>query len=384
MKTEELENIIIKALSNNVTELELSALKEAIKIPENRDLFESYIQTDHLIDSEFINFESKKSKFLKEISTNNSSNLKVKWRKKSLKVLRYAALIVFIFLIKDTITTNDTIEVINENAITLELNDGTIKVINPDRKEDITNSNGFVLLKQDNDKLVYDKPSASNKETTLSYNKLYVPLAKKFQIELSDGTLVYLNSGSTLKYPVKFLKGQSREVFLDGEAYFVVSKDKAHPFIVNANEVRTQVYGTEFNISSYKNDPNLDIVLVEGSIGVYNNKLNTSKDQLILVPNEKASFNKKNLNFTKKTVNVRNFIAWKDGVLWFENAPFENIVKKLERNYNVSIENNYTGLNKIAFTGTFDIETIDQILEAFQSYKQFKYTITDNQITINK
>ena len=116
---------------------------------------------------------------------------------------------------------------------------------------------------------------------------------------MSDGTLVYLNAGSTLRYPVTFLNGKSREVSLDGEAYFVVSKDKDHPFIVNANEVSTQVYGTEFNISSYKNDPKVDIVLVEGSIGVYNNSL-TAKNNCYWCQMKKRHSTKKTLHSTKK------------------------------------------------------------------------------------
>lgn len=277
----------------------------------------------------------------------------------------------------------NTVKVISEDATTLELNDGTIKTINPDSNQEVVNSNGFVLLQQNSDKLVYDNSPATNKEAKLSYNKLHVPFAKKFQVELSDGTLVCLNSGSTLKYPVKFLNGKSREVFLDGEAYFVVSKDKNHPFTVNANEISTQVYDTEFNISSYKNDPNLHNVLVEGSIGVYNNNLNSEK-QVLLMPNEKASFDKKDLKFTKENITVKNFISWKDGILLFEDETFESIVKKLERSYNVSIQNNYTSLKTIKLSGTFDSETIDQFLKTFQAYKSFNYTITDNQIIINQ
>lgn len=383
MKKQELENIIIKAANNKATTLELAVLEEAIKVPENKALFESYIQSSYILDSQFKTFDSNaaKAKFLERIET-SEVKLKISSRKRSLTILKYAAVIALIFLVKNTLMPGNTVEVISQDAITLELNDGTIKIINLGSNQEVVNSNGFVLLQKNSDKLVYDNSSAANKETKLSYNELHVPFAKKFQVELSDGTLVYLNSGSTLKYPVKFLNGKSREVFLDGEAYFVVSKDKNHPFIVNANEISTQVYGTEFNISSYKNDTNLDIVLVEGSIGVYNNLKN--EKQLLLVPNEKASFNKKDLKFAKETVDAKNFIAWKDGVLLFENATFESIVKKLERNYNVSIQNNFTSLNTVKFSGTFDTETIDEIVKAFQAYKSFNYTITDNQIIINQ
>ena len=308
MKKQELENIIIKAANNKATTLELAVLEEAIKVPENKALFESYIQSSYILDSQFKTFDSNaaKAKFLERIET-SEVKLKISSRKRSLTILKYAAVIALIFLVKNTLMPGNTVEVISQDAITLELNDGTIKIINLGSNQEVVNSNGFVLLQKNSDKLVYDNSSAANKETKLSYNELHVPFAKKFQVELSDGTLVYLNSGSTLKYPVKFLNGKSREVFLDGEAYFVVSKDKNHPFIVNANEISTQVYGTEFNISSYKNDTNLDIVLVEGSIGVYNNLKN--EKQLLLVPNEKASFIKKDLKFAKETVDAKKLYS---------------------------------------------------------------------------
>jgi len=381
MKKVQLEDIMVKAANNKATPQELAILEEAIKLPENRALFESYIQTNHVADAQFNAFDTNaaKAKLLERIEVTDVK-LKISWQKKAVTILKYAAVIALVFIVKNTFMPGTTLEVINQDTVTLELNDGTLKTIHPG--DEIINANGSVLLAENSDQLEYDTSTEAHKNTELFYNKLHVPFGKQFKVKLSDGTLVYLNSGSTLKYPVKFLNGKSREVFLDGEAYFVVSKDKNHPFIVNANEISTQVYGTEFNISSYKNDTNLDIVLVEGSIGVYNNLKN--EKQLLLVPNEKASFNKKDLKFAKETVDAKNFIAWKDGVLLFENATFESIVKKLERNYNVSIQNNFTSLNTVKFSGTFDTETIDEIVKAFQAYKSFNYTIKNNQIIINQ
>jgi len=177
----------------------------------------------------------------------------------------------------------------------------------------------------------------------------------------------------------------SREVFLDGEAYFDVSKNKNDSFIVNTNDICTEVYGTEFNVSSYSNDDKKYVVLVEGSVGVFSSELNIAKQDLImLTPNKKASYSNQNKKITTKDVVVDNYIAWKDGVLMFENERFENIVRKLERHYNVTIQNNYTALNEIKFTGTFDIESIDQVLHAFQGYRSFKYELTNKKIIINQ
>ena len=382
MEKVQLENIIIKAANNKATPQELAILEEAIKLPENKALFESYIQTNHVADAQFNTFDvnAAKAKFLERIEETDVK-LKISWQKRTVTVLKYAAVIALVFLVKNTLIPGPTEQIIPQDEITLELNDGSLKTINSG--DQIMNANGSVLLAENSDQLEYDNSPAAHNTTKLSYNKLHVPFGKQFKVQLSDGTLVYLNAGSTLRYPVTFLNGKSREVSLDGEAYFVVSKDKDHPFIVNANEVSTQVYGTEFNISSYKNDPKVDIVLVEGSIGVYNNQLDSEK-QLLLVPNEKASFNKKDLTLNKERVNAKNFIVWKEGVLLFENANFESITHKLERKYNVSIQNNFTSLKSIEFSGVFDSESIDQVLKSFQGYKSLHYTQTDNQIIINQ
>ncbi len=380
-----IEDVIIKYINNEATADELAILKDALKSEETKELFDSYVQDDYLLNSEFQVFNDKDAlnKFMKK--TNDSTKLKVSWRKRSLVFLKYAAMIAIVFgtAITYKYFSQKEVKPISKYEITLELSDGTTKVIDPNVNQEIVNAKGNLVGKQDHEKLIYQNSQNQNKES-LSYNKLYVPYGKTFQIELSDGTVVHLNAGSTLKFPVKFVKGMSREVFLNGEAYFIVSKDKKDSFIVSTNDISTEVYGTEFNVSCYENDNNRDVVLVEGSIGVYSTASEITKQDLVmLTPNEKASFDKQSKNITTKNVKVYNYIAWKDGVLMFENEKFENILKRLERHYNVSIQNNYTALNNIKFTGTFDIESIEQIMHAFQSYREFNFTLTNQKIIIN-
>src|SRR5690606_36367432 len=114
----------------------------------------------------------------------------------------------------------------------------------------------------------------------LAYNTLKIPFGKKFRLQLSDGTMVHINSGSTLKYPIKFIAGENRQVYLDGEAFFDVAKDKKHPFIVNADNLNVRVLGTHFNVSNYPEDAVTDVVLVEGSVGMYrsNEEFDASKN----------------------------------------------------------------------------------------------------------
>lgn len=143
------------------------------------------------------------------------------------------------------------------------MDDGSVKIINDANEAQIVNSNGSVIGIQKGNKMVYDGISASNE---LVYNELKVPYGKRFDIVLSDGTNVSLNAGTTIKYPVKFLPGKEREVYLmGGEAFFNVVKDTKHPFRVNAQELNVEVLGTKFNMAVYSEDESSDIVLVEGS-----------------------------------------------------------------------------------------------------------------------
>jgi len=380
-----IEDIIIKYINNEATDDELTILNDALKSEETKKLLDSYFHVDYMLNDEFQEFNSKKALYKFDKQT-ESISLKVSWRKKSISFLKYAAMIAIVISTAMTIKyfSQKDIKSLDKNVITLELNDGSTIIIDPNANQEIVNSQGSLVGKHNHEKLIYHDNLVQNTES-LTFNKLYVPYGKKFQIELSDGTLVYLNSGSTLKYPVKFIKGMSREVFLDGEAYFDVSKNKNDSFIVNTNDICTEVYGTEFNVSSYSNDDKKYVVLVEGSVGVFSSELNIAKQDLImLTPNKKASYSNQNKKITTKDVVVDNYIAWKDGVLMFENERFENIVRKLERHYNVTIQNNYTALNEIKFTGTFDIESIDQVLHAFQGYRSFKYELTNKKIIINQ
>ncbi len=195
---------------------------------------------------------------------------------------------------------------------------------------------------------------------------------------------MYLNAGSRLRYPVKFLKGERRVVELEGEAYFKVTKDKHDSFIVSSNAVNTEVYGTEFNISSYENEERVAVVLVEGKVAVSRNDINRdSIRQKFLRPNEMASYTKDGGAILITEENVAKHIAWIDGVLFFKNSSFQNILRKLERHFNLTIQNNYKEINGERFTGVFDVEGIEKVLKTMQNHTFFNYTLTKNQLIIN-
>lgn len=264
--------------------------------------------------------------------------------------------------------------------IVLQLEDGKVQIIHEDNTVQVLDSKGNVVGNQAGNKLVYENDSNLEK---LSYNTIKIPYGKKFQLQLSDGTLVHLNSGTTLKYPVKFIAGENRQVFLDGEAFFDVAKDKKHPFIVNADNLNVRVLGTHFNVSNYPEDAATDVVLVEGSVGMYNTNQEFNADKnTILKPGYKGSFNKGNATILTKPVITDIYTSWINGGLTFRNMTFKNIITKLERRYNVTIINKNEKLANEKFNASFKEESIENVMSYFNDIHGINYTIKNNQILI--
>ncbi|KUJ63099.1 iron dicitrate transport regulator FecR [Flavobacteriaceae bacterium CRH] len=264
--------------------------------------------------------------------------------------------------------------------IVLQLEDGKVQVIHEDNTVQVVDSKGNVVGNQNGNKLVYENNSDVEK---VAYNTIKIPYGKKFQLQLSDGTLVHLNAGTTLKYPVKFIAGENRRVYLDGEAFFDVAKDKKHPFIVNADNLNVRVLGTHFNVSNYPEDDVTDVVLVEGSVGMYNTSEAFNADKnTILKPGYKGSFNRQNAAISTKAVITDIYTSWINGGLTFRNMTFKNIITKLERRYNVTIVNKNEKLANEKFNASFGDESIEKVMSYFNDIHGINYTIKNNQILI--
>ena len=255
-----------------------------------------------------------------------------------------------------------------------------IETISTDGERKITSPNGNLVASQQGNSLQYNGTEAQDK---LVYNTLNIPYGREFDLVLSDGTKVKLNSGSSIKYPVRFLKGQDRKVFLKGEAYFDVSSDKAHPFIVNVDEMNIRVLGTQFNLSYYPEDEDISTVLVEGAVVLYKEGANMDSNTTAqLVPGQRAAWNKTNNTMTVKEVDTNIYTAWKDGYLLFKASPFYSIRAKLERHFNISIEDRNGRLENQIYTATFRNETIDEIMDAFKEDTPFEYVHEGSKIII--
>ncbi|MDO5968237.1 FecR domain-containing protein [Flavivirga aquimarina] len=187
-------------------------------------------------------------------------------------------------------------------------------------------------------------------------------------IVLDDGTRVYLNSVSELKVPKEFTTS-SREISLNGEAFFEVSKDSLRPFIINTRSSLTKVLGTEFNLSAYANE-NVALTLHGGRV-LFAAKDGNLDDGIILRPGEQAIL--KDSTITKKSVIPQNYIGWISEKLIFNNEPFELITQKLERRYGVTIRIEKESLKKDFFKGRYDKPKLDTLLEDLSFVLKFNY-----------
>ncbi|MCK0191790.1 FecR domain-containing protein [Arenibacter sp. F20364] len=298
-------------------------------------------------------------------------------------VLKYAAIFVGVIMLGYMMLRQNTSVdelPITESTIKLKMGEDNVKLIQEGDSQQIVSSSGKVLGVQTGNRISYNTDSEIK---DLVYNELEIPYGKIFQVELSDGTLVYLNSGTKIKYPVKFLNIGKREVFIEGEAYFKVAKDKNHPFVVHSDQVVVEVLGTEFNFSSYKEEAEIKTVLVEGSVSM--SSLLRPQDQLVLVPGSKGAWNKSSNKINKENVDVDLYTGWLKGELVFRNMSFSDMTKKLERSYNVVIENNNELLNGKILNARFhvDIESIEDVMKSIGELHSFRYTIKDRKITID-
>ncbi|MGY6649428.1 FecR family protein [Wenyingzhuangia sp. IMCC45574] len=267
--------------------------------------------------------------------------------------------------------------------IVIKLDDGKSQVIHENGSYEIIDKNGEVVSNKNGKSLDY-RTEASFDMEEISYNELFVPFGKTFKVVMSDSTVVTLNSGTKLKYPTRFSANSERKVFLEGEAYFDVYPDKERPFIVTATGVNVKVLGTEFNVSSYANDAFVKTVLVEGAVSLYDESIAySSGNEILLHPGEKGSFGKKNRQIKVKKVDTAVHTAWLDGNLIFKGLQFNQIIKILERHYNVKIKNTNPTLGKQRFTATFNIESIQDVLDSFKLNYPFTYEVKENKININ-
>ncbi|MBG7630505.1 MAG: DUF4974 domain-containing protein [Bacteroidetes bacterium] len=381
-----IENIIIKYMNKSATLSDLEILSKWIKISDNKEVFKDFVQTHYAINYSLNDTDVNSSiKQLLEYINSEKKVYKLENRQKIYKYIAAASVLLVISLTvffnknEDTqfiepIIVDRNISVGTDKAI-LTLEDGELLTLEKGTTTQTKNasSNG--------EEIIYNK--SDNKNSKIAYNYLTIPRGGQYYIKLSDGTQVWLNSESQLKYPVSFIDGVTRQVeLIYGEAYFDVSPSTEHNganFKVFNNQQEVNVYGTEFNIKAYKDEINIYTTLVEGKVAVTFG----GKEQK-LKPNEQSKFNFETQVFSVKTVDVYNEISWKEGIFSFEEKSLKEIMKIISRWYDVDVIFNNKTIENEEFIGILSKDqNIEEILTIIKNFGIIKdYQIYDKKVIL--
>lgn len=379
-----IEELIIKFLNKSINKQEWDELNLWYEKNEHNQLLNDYIKINYLFDELMKEFNTERTK--------NNLLLKIKKDKRlsfKFNLIKYAAAVVlfistaYFFIGK---YTKDSPQEVTPIIVDTKINHGTDKAIltledgskvklakGEEFKTKDVNSNG--------EEIIYD--SLDENKTELAYNYLTIPRGGQFRVLLSDGTQVWLNSETQLKYPKGFIQGQTREVELVyGEAYFDISPSSKHNGdtfkVVNASQ-NIEVLGTEFNIKAYRDEAMIFTTLIEGKVTV-----NVEGINQILKPSEQSILDIKTSNIGVKLVDVYNEISWKEGIFTFEKMPLSDIVKVLSRWYDVDFVFESEKVKENRFNGSLKRNLkIEEILDAIKNFNKIKdYKIDDRTIII--
>ncbi|AOC93746.1 fec operon regulator FecR [Flavobacterium anhuiense] len=381
MTVKKSERLIVKFITNQASQEEIEQLTEWLKDEENQIVFKDFIKTNYAIDAALNTFDS--SEVRKQLSDRIAKENNVFYKRRFSSYYKYAAILIvalggfYFYKNVSSAPVKQNVIIPRVDEIVLQLGNESQNLKANDARN-ITDKDGNIIGRQEKDRLVYTKTYS---EGALVYNTIRIPYGKKFEVQLSDGTLVHLNAGTSLRYPVQFVKNQNRQVYLLGEAYFEVEKDKEHPFDINTQNVNIEVLGTKFNVDTYSENTSTDVVLVEGKVSMYKDQ-KTKENQVYLKPGEKGSNERGQSKITTEQVNTEYYTAWVKGSLVFKNASFDEIIKKLERRYNVTFINRNKTLGKEIFNARFDNEPIEVVLKYFSDSYKIDYDIDRDRITI--
>ena len=257
----------------------------------------------------------------------------------------------------------------------LVLADGHKVVLGTETIDSLVSEEGVNIVKDGNGVSYL----GNKEEGDLAYNIMRVPRGGEFKVRLQDGTLVYMNSETELKYPVRFV-GKERRVYLSGEAYFEVQRDTTKPFIVvmNGNEVR--VLGTEFNVRSYEDEKCQFTTLVAGKV------LLTTHDHrcIELLPNEQGIVDPQG-DIRKEQVDVALYTAWKDGNFVFRKQSLEHIMEIVERWYDLKVTFEDEWCKQVSFSGNVErYDDFSKLAEMLEATGSVKFRIKNNEIYVTK
>lgn len=300
----------------------------------------------------------------------------ITWSKYAAVILLFVSMGIFWFVNeKKQEVENVTVAKIEHGSMKAQLvlaNGRKVDLV-PETNLQLEEEGGTRILTLDNMVKYSGMDSLVGQSAEVKYNTLIVPRGGEFSLELADGTRVWLNTESKLRYPVAFT-GEERRVEMDGEVYFEVAKNREKPFVVTVNGVDIRVLGTSFNVSAYQED--VVTTLVTGKV-----QLKKGDEQVVLLPNQQAIWSDD--KFKVKQVDARNYLLWKEGIFYFEDVDLETILDDMARWYNVTIFYVNPTLKKMKFSVEIKrYEDINEILRRIEQTKRVKFEIKDRTINV--
>ena len=374
-------------LLGDITEEERQELEDwCEEAPRNRKLFEQICQEDLFSKERYVYEKIHDTKafsvFEKRVRKVSSRSIGNWWK--------YAAVLLFPILVVGSwklMHETEQVSIVASSVAPIQpgcsqavlvLDDGR-KVFLKDEEEGVISEDKEITVTGEKDRLVYTSSEGKNVDE-IRFNELEVPRGGEYKVRLADGTLVYLNSATRMKYPVKFDE-KERKVYLSGEAYFEVAKDPERPFFVEMEGVEVRVYGTSFNVNTHQKG-NIQTVLVKGSIGV---KVLSSGMESMIRPGQMAEFKQGNTKVDVKDVNVAVYTDWKDGIFRFENQRLEDILAVLSNWYDMNVFYQTVSVKELHFSGYMErYKDVSVILEAITLSTGVTFSIQGKTIIVSK
>ena len=367
----QLARIIAASLRGKANDEEQRTLREWLSVStRNKKIYDGFKDGKRLeqkiVESRQINWEKDYQQFItKRQRTRKNRRMKTIIRYAAILTLPIVAASIFLLQKNDRQAIVSISEVIKpgEHKAVLITGGGDRITLSDSTLSPIQEQNGMIVNVMNN-KVFYTLPEDSlcTQESPI-FNTLQIPRGGEYFLTLADGTEVWLNAETEIRYPVQFT-GNKRVVYLDGEAYFTVAPDKKKPFTVVSTHASVSVLGTQFNFRAYPDEQDVQTTLVSGSVIMQSEKY---KQQIKLVPGEQGVLEKRSANLTKQEVNTYLYTAWKDGRFAFRDARLEDLFNILARWYDLSIFYQSPEAKDIRFTGdlnkTDDFKSILKIIE---------------------
>ncbi|RBQ07902.1 FecR family protein [Pedobacter miscanthi] len=263
-----------------------------------------------------------------------------------------------------------------KQGATLTLGNGKKILIKDISSGNIASQSGVKIIKSKNGQVIYQVTDKT--PVVLEYNTLSTTKGEQTQVRLPDGSLVYLNAASSLKYPTSFSSLKERRVTLKGEGYFEIAKDKAHPFIVTTNKQETEVLGTHFNVNAYDDESSITTILIEGMV-----KVSSKKGVRILEPGQQSSVTDNTIQVAQG--NIDEAVAWRKGYFRYTDEQLSVVMRQIARWYNVEIIYPQGIVPQVALNGKINMNrNISQVLRMLAKTKEVNFKVEGRKVYVLK